>query len=298
MGFHSFGGMQRCISHAPSRDELFSSDDFAATFSETIESTWLTTGNRVAPSDRVLSLDVFDTLLLRDNSSELHRFHEMSCEAADRLSAPQTHTAVSGADILSARYLATLASYRASRPVRGCREGSLREIHQTVSLLLFANADASDALIETELDYEARSLRANTLLLDLVARHRQAGGRVILLSDMYMHADQIERLLKSAKIDTAMFDLLLSSADTKVSKASAGIFSIAEHHLSAQPHQFLHIGDSLKGDYQQPRRRGWAAVHMPIARTERQARRLCHARTEQKLAQHHGLRLPKLRMPN
>src|SRR5262245_60708788 len=57
---------------APSRSELFAD----AGFSECLFAEW---DARKPPGERsVLSLDVFDTLVLRDNRSELRRFWEIA----------------------------------------------------------------------------------------------------------------------------------------------------------------------------------------------------------------------------
>jgi hypothetical protein len=67
---------------------------------------------------------------------------------------------------------------------------------------------------------------------------------------MYMHADQIAELLARSGIRADLYDALYSSADTKVSKASGGIFDRIDE--AAHAHRVVHVGDSLRGDYLNP----------------------------------------------
>jgi FMN phosphatase YigB (HAD superfamily) len=205
----------------------------------------------------LLSLDVFDTLLLRDGSSELRRFGEIGARMA----------AASGSDVhpvdaFVARHLGTKASYRAGPRVDGCGEGSLVEIHRTAARILGLPAELAETFIEAEIDTEAGHVHANTLLVSYIRRHQARGGQTVLISDMYMHAPHIAELLARAGIRNDLFDAIYSSADTKVSKASGGIFErVAE---AAGCPIVLHVGDSLRNDFLNPRAFGWRAVLLPI----------------------------------
>ena len=235
------------------------------------------------PASGILSLDVFDTFLLRDNSSELTRFVEIGA----RMAAFAGN--VNPVDAFLARHLATKASYRAGKTVKGCREGSLTEIHRTASRIIGRGSEMTETFIEAELDYETGRLSVNHLLLDYARIHCDRGGHTILVSDMYMHADQIKRLISKMGVDSDLFAQIFSSADSKVSKASGGIFSLIEESLVVEAGDFLHLGDSLCGDFRQPLAHGWKALHMPIPHAEIESRRCDHFATAEKLKQNHGL---------
>lgn len=218
----------------------------------------------------LLSLDVFDTLLLRDGSSELRRFGEIGARMAT-LAGPDTQ-AIDG---FVARHLATRASYRAGPRVDGCGEGSLREIHATAARLLGVPPDRALDFIEAEIACETGHVAPNTLLTSYIRRHQSRGGRTVLISDMYMHSDQIAELLARAGIRADLYDALYSSADTKVSKASGGIFArVAE---ARETSCVVHVGDSLRGDYLNPRAVGWHAMLWPVPATLLAERKLDHA---------------------
>jgi len=248
---------------------------------------------RLAPPDGgrgVLSLDVFDTLLLRDGSSELTRFHEIAARMA-AIAGARLGRSVRPVDALLARHLGTRATYRASRPVQGCREGSLIELHRTASRLIAGHADLAEAFVAAELDLEETRLAPNPALVACIDRVRAAGGQVVLVTDMYMHAEHVADLLERHGIGPERYDGLFSSADHRVSKAGGLIFPLVEAALGRGPEAFLHAGDSLQGDFAAPIRRGWAAQHLPLADAERRARRACHAATARALEAEFGLSL-------
>ena len=151
----------------------------------------------------LLTVDVFDTLLLRDGSSQLRRFGEIGARMA-ALSGPRTHPV----DALVARHLGTTASYRAGPRVDGCGEGSLFEIHRTAARILGLPPETSDAFIEAEIDVEAGHVQGNTLLVSYIRRHQARGGRTVLISDMYMHAPHIAELLARAGIRSDLYDAI------------------------------------------------------------------------------------------
>ncbi len=239
----------------------------------------------VSPSG-ILSLDVFDTLVIRDDVSELSRFVEIGARMADIVRMHRPTHRLTALDAFVARDLGTKASYRASTPVDGVREGSLTEIHRTASRILTGSDVYADAFIDAELRYEAGRLSPNPFLLDYANQHRARGGRVLLLSDMYMHAEQIAALLHAVGVSDDRYDTLISSADTKLSKASGGVFAIAEERLGVGPGDICHVGDSLHGDFRQPKARGWRALHLPVPDSRIRARRADHIATLARLREH------------
>jgi len=232
----------------------------------------------------LLSLDVFDTLLLRDGSSEVRRFGEIGARMA-QIAGRGTRAI----DALVARHLGTMASYRAGPRVDGCGEGSLREIHETAARILDLPSSTALDFIEAEIACEARRVFPNTLLVSYIRKHQARGGKTVLISDMYMHADQIAELLARAGVRPDLYDALYSSADIKLSKASGGVFGRVTE--AADTSQVLHVGDSLRGDYLKPREFGWRAMLMPVPAALLEERRTDHAACISELWQKHRLNL-------
>lgn len=240
--------------------------------------------DRYVRPDTILSLDVFDTVLLRDNSSELGRFFKIGAEMA-RLTEVAT-----AADAFLARDAGTKATYRAREAKSGAREGSLREIHHLSSRILTGSEALAEDFIKVELDFEAATLSVNQTLIDYVEKHIRRGGQAILLSDMYMHQEHIRYLLNKLAVDASLFRLIISSADTLFSKASGLIFPYVEDLLGVSSSRFFHAGDRLSGDFQKPLKAGWQALHLPVSRTDVILRRRDHELTWNQLKNDFGIK--------
>jgi len=278
---HTFGHIERIVTEASSRQTLFKDAAFRSALFGRID--------ELMPSDQaILSLDIFDTLLLRDDSSELERFIEIGDAMAKVLkgspnnarkrtqSRKPTIPSRNAIDAFLARHLGTKASYRARDRVKGYGEGSLTEIHIVSSRLLVGDSRHKDAFINAELAYESTRIRPNALLLDYIDMHLGRGGKAILVTDMYMHTHQVERLLGLAGVDTSRFSAIISSADECISKASGLIFPLIQERMNLGANDFVHVGDSLKGDFQKPISHGWRALHLPITAAEIERRKSSH----------------------
>lgn len=152
------------------------------------------------------------------------------------------------------------------------------------------HTDYRNAFIEAELLYESTRLTPNSLIIDYIDRHKSNGGKVILVTDMYMHEKQVSKLLEMLNISANKFDMIISSADTIVSKASGGVFDLIQKRMAIPSNKFIHLGDSLKGDFQQPMKYGWKALHLPVPNKELQQRFNDHMKT-MKLLKQFGLEL-------
>ncbi|MCU4652175.1 hypothetical protein N8I71_05000 [Roseibacterium sp. SDUM158016] len=274
-----FDGIAATLTDAPDREALLRDRAFRRRLFTALDAR-LT--RRDGGPAGLLSLDVFDTLLLRDGSSELRRFVEVG-------EAMATHAgrAITAIDAFLARHLGTKASYRAGPRVDGCGEGSLTEIHLTAARLLGMPDAMADDFVGIELVNEAARVSVNRLLLSYIDRHRARGGKVVLVSDMYMHAGQIAALLARCGVPASSYDALYSSADTKVSKASGGIFArIAE---AREAPFVVHLGDSPLGDCRRPREAGWDAMLLPVPETLLAERRRDRVRCLEELRRDHDL---------
>jgi len=216
----------------------------------------------------VLSLDVFDTILLRNNKPEAQRYYELAECCAEAF--PSHHTAL---DFYVTRAIGMEVSYRARPAKDACREGHIDEVLTLQANLLGLQAGARERLKEIEIDYEAKNLVANRVLLDVAKGFKSAGGTVILVSDMYLDSPAIKQLVDRVIGDPSLFDTIFSSADLIISKRSGRVFPYIAELLRRTSNEFLHIGDSLVGDVRRAREAGWAAQHFPISRTEEIARK-------------------------
>lgn len=223
----------------------------------------------------VMSFDVFDTLLLRTDVPEAERFleisHEMRARLPEDLIAELGLAEITAQDILMVRIEAFRFTYRTGRRIEGCVEGALDDLLAQIARMLDPGGRFTDRLVPllraAELAVEAASLHPNQAVLQAIEAFRNNGGRVILISDMYMRGGDIRALIDMLAPGTmAQVERLWSSADEIVSKRSGKIFSRIEAELGEPAEAFVHFGDALPGDFVRPRECGWAAGHLPVPR--------------------------------
>lgn len=234
----------------------------------------------------VLSMDVFDTFLLRNDKSEARRFYELSAFVRGRIAdalKPPSEKLPGDLDFLVARVDAMALCYRTRKAVEGCREGRIRDIIRVSRRALDLRVEAEAIFLDAELDYEVENLRINPALFEVAQWFRKRGGRVVLISDMYLGKDEIAEVI--ARLDPSaatVFDEIFSSADHGVSKRAGKIFGLIERESAKVGIDFLLIGDALEGDVFRARAAGWGALHFPISNAEsaRRSRDLARFGTE------------------
>jgi len=213
----------------------------------------------------VVSLDVFDTLLLRAPTSELTRFWHIANQIAAW--ARTDSGAVDPHDVLVARVLAARVSYRIGPRPAGCREGTLDEIHTTMLRALGIGEKYASETMSLELSYERSVLENNPALVRFANEQKTAGRRIVLLSDMYLSSEQIEGLVRELA-PSMHIDLTISSADSKRPKSSRLAFPYLAKRLGCEVSEIFHIGDSLQSDYRAALQAGCAAAHLPVPLAE------------------------------
>lgn len=209
-----------------------------------------------------MSLDVFDTLLLRNDVPEARRFWEIAGDCADRLGAGDQ------LNHFRARQEAMRLSYRARPAVEGCRDGCINDVLRMQCGSLGLPTSRAAEMREIEISVEAASLAPNMGILQAAAEFRERGGTAILISDMDLDGDAIADIIRRVHNHAEVFDALFSSADCVVCKRSGRIFPFVEEALRLAPSDFVHWGDSLDGDVRRPRAAGWRSHHFPVSDAE------------------------------
>lgn len=223
----------------------------------------------------VLSFDVFDTLLLRNNKPEALRYHELAQMTLNRLRTiagdrPSVeHLQVE--DILEARIFGMQATYHTRALVQGCGEGLIDEVLRAQLILLGLDGDLFEVFIGAEVDYEVENLTVNPVLVALAERFCRQGRKLILVSDTYLPARLIERIIDRL-MRYSLHDHLYSSADTIITKHSGKMFPNIATEMGTEPGRFFHLGDSWIGDVVRSREAGWQAHYFPVSDQERDER--------------------------
>ena len=195
----------------------------------------------------LLSLDIFDTLLLRDRTAELERFSR-----AGQLQQKKFPRIAGREEFYEARALAHQLAYQSVLPVEGCREASAERIFSIMADILGLPGDAVPVLMETELEYEIGSLRPNPLIREVIADARSRGIPVIAVSDMYWSGKALGGILARVLPEAGVFQKIYSSSDYGVSKASGLLFDRILGETGCSPEALLHLGDNCQADFLSP----------------------------------------------
>ena len=206
-------------------------------------------------SCRVLSLDVFDTALLRLVRRPVDVFLFLEAPARRQLgldTLPVAHVRISAERIARARRLA----------LAGHEEVTLAEIYEAFCELAGVDPDIHrTALMQLELEAEQRLLYGNPPVLAAARSAARSGIRVVYASDMYLPRTFILDRLRQHGYPADDPAALFLSVDCEASKHVGNLYDQMLGELGCEPGEVVQVGDNLHSDVQQARSRGLRAVH-------------------------------------
>ncbi len=217
---------------------------------------WLAPAAELLPHLRVLSLDVFDTLLHRTCASPEDVFVEVGRRAASQ---GWLRTGIRPEEFGTLRRLAQETTYAALE-----REPRLEDIYAALPDGLCDR----DELLQLELEVEADTCALNPVVNGLVAACNSAGIPVVLLSDMYLGGERVKHLLARAGFDVATrVEHVFVSVDENAYKMTGALYGrLLERYPDVEPGRILHIGDNLHADVRMARAAGLRALHYDVVR--------------------------------
>lgn len=194
---------------------------------------------------KVLSLDCFDTLILRSTATPTDVFYNM-----------QNKQLFSELNITAQVRAKSEANARATKAYHyGTSEVSLAEIYRE------SFPDAEDHIIEQlvndEIETELETCYAFPPTIELIRAAKKLGLQVIIVSDTYLKQDQLRHLLQ-LKLPSDAYDAInhvFCSCEHGYSKAG-GLFKPVLEKLNLNPTDVLHLGDSLVSDFNSARKLG------------------------------------------
>jgi FMN phosphatase YigB (HAD superfamily) len=197
------------------------------------------------PEIRCLSLDCFDTLLWRNVHAPIDVFADLPLPGG----------------AVESRIWAERKARRQAPYLHGRTEVTLEEIH--AELLPESTEAARAAMAQAELDAEARHCYAFAPTRDLILDARRRGLQVVIVSDTYLSAPQLRRLIERTAGPEllGMIDHIFCSSEYGMGKA-AGLFSHVLAGLGIPPSAILHVGDNPIADRDAPAKLGIHNVHL------------------------------------
>ena len=199
----------------------------------------------IAAEFKVVSFDVFDTLVLRLVNEPSMVFELMG----RRLAVPHFR---------GIRVEAEEAARSASRRQRKTSEVRLAEIHAKLAL---SSLDPQDSM-RSELAAESTVLRPNPAVAPLLAELRRRGIRTIAISDTYLLRDELRTLLDRCGLS---LDAVYTSADFSerdLGKYNGRLFGEVCRLEGLETRELLHVGDHPRSDVRNAKQAGVPAIHL------------------------------------
>ena len=204
---------------------------------------------------KLISVDIFDTLLLRTVAKAVDVFEAAWSEARRREIAG---SAISDKEFMKLR----MEMERRARAMAPNREVTLYDIYKQFPAFISENMQD---LMNLELECEKRCCYANPVVVPWLKEARQYGCLLVLVSDMYFGSDRIQEILESSGIDISMFDEIIVSNEHGCNKQDGALFDVLiRKYPQYAVGQMLHIGDNKNADYNQPLRKGMHAFHYDV----------------------------------
>ena len=204
------------------------------------------------PDVRVLSLDVFDTMLWRRAPEPIDVFPMV---------APRLHERGLLAKTISPRVFQKLrvASEARARAKQTHAEVTLRDIYAELPGHIIGTA-SPDEMASVELQVEREVLMPDLDVLELIRVAHAHGKQVIAISDTYLSGVELESLLSPLFSGDAAVDRVFASSDHGVGKVH-GMFDLVLEELKLAPRQLVHVGDNEHADVESPSKLGIPTVH-------------------------------------
>lgn len=185
----------------------------------------------------IISFDIFDTLLIRPYINPYHILKHI-----------EQYTGAEGFE--QARYEA-----EGKARYNSCKEDiCLDDIYQLVDKKF-------QDLKTTELLFEETLLKANPKVLDIYLMAKKLNKKIIIVSDMYLPKDFLEKVLKKNKYN--YWDKFYLSGDIGLAKYTGNLYKVILEDFAVTPDKILHIGDSITSDIKQARKHGIHTLHIP-----------------------------------
>lgn len=207
---------------------------------------------------RLLSLDIFDTLLFRTCATPSDVFSAISRQAHHNGSLKKH---VSPEAFKEMRIRAEHKA-RAKQTARtGFGEVTLELIYEEMPEAICRRSE----LARLEVDIEAEFCFVNPHVTSLLYACKKERIPVALLSDMYLSSEQLRRILASAGLDLAQVDTLLVSSEEHEGKSSGHLFArLKELYPQVESTSIIHIGDNVAADVEGAAKAGIRGLHYPV----------------------------------
>ena len=211
--------------------------------------------DRSAGRIRAVSFDFFDTLVWRLVGKPTDVF----CDVAQRLHEHELlRLRVSPSEFEVLRRHAEVRTRELQNANdRTCEDISIESIYAQMKEVITNPAAAVSIEHGTECDLCV----LNPIMASFVQHVRSLGLKTIIVSDIYLSAEQLRAILRANHFDLGAFEVVLTSCGAGLCKGTGNLFKRALQTLNLVPDQLLHVGDNFHADVAGARKAGVRGCH-------------------------------------
>ena len=205
-------------------------------------------GKILNPSVKVVSFDLFDTLLVRPVTNP----HDIWRLVGKIVDVPYFREK-------------RLVAERKTRqnldfPAEDC---NLDMIYDTYCSLFDSSESEAVQIKEAEIQVEMDMLYARESMKYLYHEAKRAGKQIIIISDMYLSSDFVTDVLSKNGFDEC--SIIYMSSEKRLTKHSGNLFKLIASDFKEKgilPGEIIHVGDNERADYINALRAGFQAVYV------------------------------------
>jgi predicted HAD superfamily hydrolase len=208
----------------------------------------------------VLSLDIFDTCLLRRVGHPTHVFRLMDSEMRH---SPRFSRLTGGcAGFLALRTRCESLSREVLMKQISSSEVTLDEIYRELQTVAKLSDEDVAELKRLELEAERKLLLPNPQILDLAKIAVKAGKKVVYVSDMYLPEEFVTEILRTGGFPIADGSVFISG-EHRMSKWEGDLYDLVAERIRIPLSKWFHVGDNCAADVDKAREKGIKAYHYP-----------------------------------
>lgn len=144
---------------------------------------------------------------------------------------------------------------RKSYCIKGCEDKTFDQIYEAMGCNGMLSSDQIERIKNLELEIEEACIVGIEENINKVREYIEEGKNVVLISDMYLSAEQIRHLL--CKVDNIFEDIeIYVSSECKKTKGTTNLFKYVQTEKKVKFLNWTHVGDNDFADGRAPRRLG------------------------------------------
>jgi HAD superfamily hydrolase (TIGR01549 family) len=211
---------------------------------------------------KALTLDVFDTFLLRNTKPEIYRFYEISRLHQKLLKDKGYEFSLD--EIFYCRQLCIEIAYKTAKLNNYEKDAKIKDIYKLMlNALNIKNEGIIEDMLKTELEYEVKNLKLNKKLICVVEElRRNKKLKIFFISDMYLSKVDILFLINNFAKEFK-FDNLYVSSEYSITKLSGSLYDLLLKKENLNVEEILHIGDNYSSDFVSAKKKGLKTIYMP-----------------------------------